>query len=146
MSASDERREMDDRFPSGEWTGFYVQPDSRQQHRMDLALEFAAGTISGIGDDPVGQFTIRGDYDTENGRCSWTKQYLGQHGVDYAGQARWGGIVGHWTIPGMPAFWSGPFFIWPRAAGDLSAAFAKAFLEYELESSLTASPSECVEV
>ncbi len=146
MSSFDARQEMDDRFPTGEWTGFYLQPDSRQRHSMDLALAFAGGEISGEGDDPVGKFTMRGRYDTATAACSWLKQYVGQHGVDYSGQARQGGIIGHWSIARMPASWSGPFFIWPRAAGDLSAAFEKAFMEYELAASLTGSPSECVEV
>ena len=138
--------ELDDRFASGEWMGFYVQPDSRQRHAMGLFLEFAQGTISGAGSDPVGEFTIRGTYDTTTAECSWTKQYIGQHSVKYSGRARERGIIGQWWIPGQPAFWCGPFFIWPRALGDLESAFEKAFLEYDLISPLSASPSEPAEV
>ena len=83
-----EQHEFDDRFLTGEWKGFFVQPDSRQRHAMELVLEFAGGTITGFGVDRVGKFAIRGTYDTDTGQCSWLKQYLGQHGVDYAGQAR----------------------------------------------------------
>jgi hypothetical protein len=146
MPTVDEQHECDDRFPTGEWTGFYVQPDSRQRYLMDLVLQFAQGRMSGMGSDPVGKFAISGAYDTTTAKCSWTKQYLGQHSVSYVGQARQGGIIGQWHIPGRPADWSGPFFIWPRASGDLGSAFEKAFLEYELALSFTGSPSEPVEV
>ena len=146
MPTVDQQHEIDDRFPTGEWKGFYVQPDSRQRHMMDLLLQFVQGRISGMGDDTVGKFTIGGAYDTMTAECSWTKQYVGQHGVEYAGQARQGGIIGEWRIPGMPAFWSGPFFIWPQASGDLESVFEKAFLEYELALSSMGSPSEPVEV
>ena len=99
MPSVDEQHEIDDRFPTGEWTGFYCQPDSRQRYVMDLFLEFAQDRISGMGDDPVGQFTISGAYHTETAKCSWTKQYAGQHSVEYTGQARQGGIIGQWRVP-----------------------------------------------
>ena len=141
-----EQHEFDDRFLTGEWKGFFVQPDSRQRHAMELVLEFAGGTITGFGVDRVGKFAIRGTYDTDTGQCSWLKQYLGQHGVDYAGQARQRGIIGQWQIPGQPAFWSGPFFIWPRAYGDLESEFERAFLEFELELSPEVGTPELVDV
>ena len=146
MLPAEHQHECDDRFVTGEWKGFFVQPDSRQRYAMDLVLEFTEGTMSGFGDDRIGQFTIRGTYDTETGQCSWVKQYVGQHGVDYAGQARQRGIIGHWRIPGTPDFWTGPFFIWPRAYGDLDAEFERAFLEYELELSPGIVTPELVEV
>jgi hypothetical protein len=142
MPPPDEPHETDDRFPTGEWTGFYMQPDSRQRYKMDLFLEFLDGKISGKGDDPVGEFTISGTYDATTGECSWTKQYVGQHGVEYAGEARQRGIVGQWRVPELPEFWSGPFFVWPRALGDLESAFEKAFLECELSGPAFASLSE----
>jgi hypothetical protein len=132
MSTADETHEMDDRFPTGEWKGFFIQPDSSRRYRMDLVLQFAQDRISGRGGDFVGEFTINGAYDTATGKCSWTKQYIGQHRVEYTGQARQDGIVGQWQVPGMHASWSGPFFIWPWAAGDMESAFEKAFLENEL--------------
>ncbi len=141
MPTLDEPHELDDRFPTGEWKGFYVQPDSRQRYAMDLVLAFAQDRISGTGDDVVGQFTIHGAYDTITAECSWTKHYVGQHSVEYAGRARQGGIIGQWRIPGRPGFWCGPFFIWPRASGDLESAFEKAFLEYELAMPRADSPS-----
>ena len=146
MPTVEEQPELDDRFPTGEWIGFYVQPDSRQRHSMGLFLRFAQERTSGTGNDPVGEFTISGTYDTTTGECSWTKQYIGQHSVEYTGRAREHGIIGQWWIPGQPAIWSGPFFIWPRALGDLESAFEKAFLEYDLTAPLSASPSEPFEV
>jgi hypothetical protein len=145
MTTAEEQREFDDRFPTGEWTGFYLQPDSRQRHMMDLVLQFAQDRISGVGDDSIGKFAISGRYDTTTAECSWTKQYLGQHSVQYAGLARHGGIIGEWRISGLPAFWTGPFVIWPRASGDLRAEFEKAFLECELARPFAGSPAEYVE-
>lgn len=145
MPTTDEPHEMDDRFPTGEWRGFYVQPDSRQRHTMELLLEFAQEEISGLGDDSVGEFTIKGTYDTRTGQCWWNKQYVGQHRVFYEGRANGRGIIGQWRIPGQPASWSGPFFIWPRALGDLESEFERAFLEYELSVPAPASPAELVE-
>jgi hypothetical protein len=99
---------------------------------MGFFLEFVENKISGRGGDPVGEFTITGAYDANTAECSWTKQYTGQHCVEYAGQARDRGMIGQWRIPELPEFWSGPFFVWPRAFGDLESMFEKAFLEYEL--------------
>lgn len=123
---------IDDRFPAGEWTGFYLLPITVQRYGMDLVLQFTSGRISGSGSDPVGNFAISGAYDPTIGDCSWTKQYIGKHGVDYVGRAYRQGITGEWNIPGEPAFWSGPFFIWPRESSDCESEFEKAFLEYEL--------------
>ncbi len=145
MLPIDEQHECDDRFATGEWKGFFVQPDSRHRHAMDLVLEFGRGKISGIGEDFVGRFTIRGTYDTQTSACMWTKQYIGQHSVQYTGQARQGGIIGQWRIPGLPVFWTGPFFVWPGANGDLESEFERAFLEYDLLLSPEVSSPELVE-
>ncbi len=146
MVPAEDQHECDDRFLTGEWMGFFVQPDSPQRHAMDLVLEFTAGTISGVGNDRVGEFAIQGMYDTETGQCSWLKQYVGQHGVTYTGRARERGIIGQWSIRGQPAFWTGPFFIWPRASGDLTSQFERAFLEYDLEPPADIVTPELVEV
>jgi hypothetical protein len=146
MLPTDDQPEFDDRFPTGEWKGFFIQPDSRQRYYMDLTLEFAAGTLSGVGNDFIGEFAIHGAYDTDTARCSWTKQYLGQHRVAYTGQARERGIIGQWSVPGEPASWTGPFFIWPRAYGDLESEFERAFVEYELAVPAGVSAPELVEV
>lgn len=145
MPPADEMHELDDRFPTGEWTGFFLQPDSHQRYVMNCHLEFARDSISGGGDDLVGEFSIRGAYSTENAECSWTKQYIGQHAVEYTGQARARGIIGQWRIRGTPTSWTGPFFVWPRACGDLSAAFERAFLEYDLSDPIATALSDSAE-
>ncbi len=100
---------------------------------MDVFLRFAEEVIFGIGADRVGEFTIRGAYDKRTAECSWTKQYVGQHSVEYTEQVHErGGIIGQWRIPGQPAFRSGPFCIWPQALGGFELAFEKAFLENDL--------------
>ena len=119
--------------PHGRLDRVFFQPDSRQRHVMDVFLRFAEEVISGIGADRVGEFTIRGAYDKRTAECSWTKQYVGQHSVEYTEQVHErGGIIGQWRIPGQPAFRSGPFCIWPQALGGFELAFEKAFLENDL--------------
>lgn len=124
--------ETDDRFPSGDWTGFYCQPDTRQRYAMNLSLHFSDGKIAGEGDDVVGEFSVAGHYRLAEGDCAWTKQYAGQHAVEYEGAFRQGGIVGTWRIDGQPEDWCGPFFIWPAEKGDLRSSFESAYLDYEL--------------
>ena len=55
----------DTNYPSGPWTGFYIQ--KRAKYRQDLALEFSNGKITGGGQDNIGQFVIAGRYDAANG-------------------------------------------------------------------------------
>jgi hypothetical protein len=103
----------DELFPSGPWTGFYnYQPGDR--HRMDLALTFANGLMSGDGADDIGRFLIKGRYDTVNCECYWTKTYVGAHDVFYRGFREGKGIWGTWEITIQQ---HGGFHIWPRAAG-----------------------------
>lgn len=144
MANLDEQHEVDDRFPTGEWRGFFVQPDSTRRHMMNMALQFAEGRLSGTGEDWVGAFTISGRYDTRTGECSWRKQYVGQHSIEYGGRARNRGIVGQWRIPKLLPYGTGPFFIWPRALGDLGSEFERAFLEFELFAPLSNSPAGLV--
>lgn len=132
MPTADKHHEIDDRFPTGEWTGFFIQPDGNQRHVMDCVLEFAQGVMVGQGSDPVGEYTVDGTYLLDTGVCSWNKQYVGSHCVEYTGRASNRAIIGHWRISGTPDFWTGPFFLWPRAAGDMKSSFERAFMEYEL--------------
>lgn len=81
---------------------------------MDLELTFAAGRLSGDGNDDVGRFTIRGQYDAKSLECSWKKTYLGAHDVFYRGFGEGKGIWGTWEI--TPRFHGG-FHIWPKRAG-----------------------------
>src|SRR5689334_13756874 len=75
--------ETDSRFPSGPWTGFFLQRLIPGRHLMELGLTFRQGTMTGEGRDWVGEFVIRGRYDLADGRCHWTKRYVGKHDVFY---------------------------------------------------------------
>ena len=104
----------DDLFPSGPWTGFYnYQPGER--HRMDLHLTFAAGSMTGDGNDDVGRFSIRGRYDAASLECHWTKSYAGAHDVSYRGFREGKGIWGTWEITVLD---HGGFHIWPKQTGE----------------------------
>ena len=96
-------------FPSGPWTGFYHYGVGTRRHRMDLALTFSHGRISGDGIDDVGPFVIAGRYDGQGGECYWTKTYLGAHDVYYRGFREGKGIWGLWELEIL----SGGFHIWP---------------------------------
>ena len=108
--------EADPRFPSGKWTGFYKYHGLNDKHPMELLLSFGGGTMAGEGRDPVGEFTVKGRYHTDDGACNFTKQYLRRHAVDYAGFNEGKGIWGTWAIG--PS--KGGFHIWPEAMGDPS--------------------------
>lgn len=105
----------DARFPSGPWTGFFLQPDLPGRHAMELHLSFAEGQIRGEGRDRIGAFLIRGTFQVEDGRCWWTKSYLGRHDVHYQGYNEGKGIWGLWEIE-RP--WRGGFHIWPEGMED----------------------------
>ena len=107
--------ETDPRFPSGPWTGFFLQPLLPGRHLMELRLTFRSGTLTGEGRDWVGLFVVRGRYELDNGRCYWTKRYLGKHDVFYRGYNEGKGIWGTWEIP---SFGRGGFHIWPENMGD----------------------------
>jgi hypothetical protein len=115
--------ETDPRFPSGRWLGFWVQkhpPIGR--HEMELLLTFTTGTVTGEGRDWVGPFLVRGSYEVTDGRCHWTKRYLGKHDVFYQGFNEGKGIWGTWEIPtGLQGFpWRGGFHVWPEGMADPS--------------------------
>ena len=111
--------EADPRFPSGPWTGFFLQallPPGR--HAMELRLTFRQGQMSGEGRDRVGEFAIRGKYDLESGACHWTKKYVGKHDVFYKGYNEGKGIWGTWEMPTEGAHFKGGFHIWPDGMPD----------------------------
>jgi hypothetical protein len=85
------------------------------RHTMELHLDFRQGVMTGEGRDMIGQFLIRGKYELENGKCIWTKRYIGKHDVAYNGYNEGKGIWGVWEIPPT---WRGGFHIWPTAMGD----------------------------
>ena len=118
MSESDAvALESDPRFPSGPWTGFFLQREIPGKHLMELRLTFRQGAFTGEGRDWVGAFTVRGRYSVEDGKCYWTMRYVGRHDAFYQGFTEGKGIWGTWEIP---PDWRGGFHIWPVAMGDPS--------------------------
>ena len=104
--------ETDPRFPSGPWSGFFLMDHWPGRHQMELHLSFRQGVMTGEGRDRIGTFLIRGKYNIDDGKCHWTKRYIGKHDVAYQGYNEGKGIWGLWEIP--PS-WRGGFHIWPRA-------------------------------
>jgi hypothetical protein len=73
---------------------------------MRLSLRLDEGQIEGTGDDCIGPFTFRGEYDSQ-GMISMVKQYIGQHRVNYEGAYDGEGtIFGRWSIGHS---WTGAF-------------------------------------
>ncbi len=107
--------ETDPRFPSGPWVGFFLQKERPGKHLMELRLTFQAGNMQGEGRDWVGPFLIKGRYDLADGKCYWTKKYLGKHDVFYQGYNEGKGIWGTWEIGELQR---GGFHIWPEGLGD----------------------------
>ena len=121
MSETAGQAETDPRFPSGRWVGFWVQehvPPGR--FPTELFLSFARGVLTGEGRDWVGPYTMRGRYSVEDGRCRWTKHYLGKHDVLYEGYNEGKGIWGTWLISMSEYNYElrGGFHIWPEGMPD----------------------------
>lgn len=112
--------ETDPRFPSGPWVGFFTQPILPGKHQMELRLSFRNGAMTGEGRDWVGKFIIQGRYTLADGRCHWTKRYLGKHDVFYKGFNEGKGIWGTWEISHAAdgQRWTGGFYIWPEGMPD----------------------------
>jgi hypothetical protein len=111
----------DPRFPSGRWTGYFLDARNPGRHGMDLHLVFARGAITGAGSDAVGAFTIYGRY-SDDGECRWTKKYE-VHEVAYRGFRETRGIWGVWDLTELGRAIRGGFQIWPEGeAGDAIAA------------------------
>jgi hypothetical protein len=107
--------EPDGRFPSGPWTGFFLQPLLPGKHWMELKLTFRDGTMEGEGRDRVGEFRIKGRYQVDDGKCWWTKTYIKRHSLVYHGYNEGKGIWGTWEESPRN---KGGFHIWPEAMGD----------------------------
>lgn len=107
----------DCQFASGQWFGFYTYTGRSRRYLMDLVLEFNYGTITGEGADGIGLFVISGQYST-GGECSWLKQYVGRHSVDYLGFREAKGIWGTWSIGQFKKLCKGGFHIWPLSEGE----------------------------
>lgn len=109
------------RFPSGPWTGFFLQYWLPGRNRTDVAMSFEAGTLDGAGTDRVGPYTVNGTFDSATGKCAWIKQYLGKHKVAYRGVNDGRGIWGVWEIRILGGLYQdrGGFHLWP-AGTDVS--------------------------
>ncbi|HET6246176.1 MAG TPA: hypothetical protein VFE47_00610 [Tepidisphaeraceae bacterium] len=109
------RSETDPRFPSGPWTGFWVQRGMGKQ-KMRLSLWFAGGKVGGSGADIVGRFSFDGRYDLKTGKCVMTKQYEHAHRIHYDGANEGDGmwLWGVWRVgPDR-----GGFHLWPEGEED----------------------------
>ena len=115
----------DPEFPSGRWTGFYIQLGIR--FRQDLDLLFREGRVCGTGIDSVGRFSVEGIYDVVTREVFWIKTYANAHSVDYRGFREIRGIWGTWELPGF----RGGFQIWPW--GERQAVADETFEEIEEE-------------
>jgi hypothetical protein len=94
---------------------------------MELSLTFFERVMTGEGRDMIGRFLIRGKYNLDDGKCRWTKRYIGKHDVAYQGYNEGKGIWGLWEIPPSSR---GGFHIWPSAMGDpMSPRLAEAIDE-----------------
>jgi hypothetical protein len=102
-----------DLFPSGPWTGFFLDRRVPGRHQMELRLTFADGRMSGDGRDRSGTFTVDGVYSRTDGKCAFTKQYR-EHAIDYAGYNEGKGIWGTWKLSDL----TGGFHIWPEGMAD----------------------------
>jgi hypothetical protein len=107
--------ETDPRFPSGPWVGFFLQKSQPGKHTMELRLTFQMGNMAGEGRDWVGPFNVEGRYNLADGKCYWTKKYLGKHNVFYKGYNEGKGIWGVWEIEQLQR---GGFHIWPEGLGN----------------------------
>ncbi|MFT5300098.1 MAG: hypothetical protein ACI87E_000853 [Mariniblastus sp.] len=116
--------ESDNRLPTGEWNGFFVESHKSQRGWMHLYLSFADGKIKGEGTDYVGPWISQGEYDLRSGTCAWVKQYLGLHQINYTGKIGENGIVGHWGF-----HISENFHIWPKAMTHLNELYLSEDLE-----------------
>jgi len=107
--------ETDPRFPSGPWTGFWVQRGWGKQ-RMSLSLAFAEGRVRGQGRDVIGEFDFAGSYELETGRTRMVKHYARGHWVEYDGANQGDGLWlwGLWTVETE----RGGFHLWPEGEDD----------------------------
>lgn len=126
--------ENDPKFPSGPWTGFYLQCWLPGRHMMMIDLTFGGGQLQAKGSDRVGPFTFHGDYDLADGKCRWVKQYVGRHRVTYTGINQGQGIWGVWEIRQLAGLYKdrGVFHIWRQGDTPTEEAEAtvKAYLSH----------------
>ena len=108
--------ESDPFYPSGPWTGFFLQnpPLPPGRFRMSLHLTFSEGLIDGEGCDEIGDFAIKGRYNKDNGEVIMHKRYINRHDVYYRGFNEGKGVWGTWHID----HFVGGFHVWPEGMPD----------------------------
>ena len=115
MSSSEQSQanlnEVDGRFPSGPWQGYFLQRPFPGRQWMNLQLTFCQGAVTGTGRDWIGLFLIRGQYDLDDGRCPLVKRYTYGYDVTYKGYNEGNGIWGVWELDTVGR---GGFHIWPE--------------------------------
>jgi hypothetical protein len=116
--------EQDPRFPSGAWTGFFLQYWLPGRHDTNLRMSCRDGQLTGIGRDWVGAYSISGTYDLATGQCEWIKKYKGKHSVSYRGVNDGHGIWGVWEIRQLAGLYvdRGGFHIWPEGTNVSEAS------------------------
>ena len=126
--------ENDPRFPTGRWTGFFLQCWVPGRHSMSIDLRFDSGALQGRGADRVGSFTFGGEYNPADGKCRWTKRYVGRHSINYSGVNEGHGIWGVWELPQLGGLFTdrGVFHIWPEgmAPAEEANATVQAYLKH----------------
>ena len=123
--------ETDPRFPSGKWTGFWLQRHFLGRQWMGLQLEFHYGRVIGGGADCVGDFTMGGTYDVKTGNCSIVKTYDGAHSLIYEGRNEGDGLWlwGLWRM----TIDRGGFHLWPAYEDDPTLPKLRAARERTLD-------------
>ena len=95
-------------------------------HLMTLHPSGGNGSSTWFHDDAWLDFNMRqnghtaeftGRYEVSDGKCYWSKRYLGRHDIAYNGYNEGKGIWGTWEDP-RASHWRGGFRIWPEAMGD----------------------------
>jgi len=81
------------------WAGVFMQDGNETEMIFDH-VNLWNNQITGHGrDDAVGEFNISGRFEN-NGQVRFTKQYVGQHAVEYEGTYDGNRIIsGQWKIP-----------------------------------------------
>ncbi len=122
--------ETDERFPSGTWTGFFVQQEIYYGRCwMDIFLRFSNGIVKGEWHDIVGPFVMRGKYELDSAVVSIHKDYIEANHVYYKGRHKGKAISGIWHLPSM----RGPFIIWHEKNADPTIRRLRAEAEVPVE-------------
>ena len=103
---------------SGRWRGWYAYGTGGPHHPMELLLTQRGESVSGAGQDDIGNFTVQGT-GAEDGAVRWLKRYS-THAVDYDGHSDGKFIRGAWRLEGG----AGTFCLW-RDGGESARAEAK---------------------